>query len=410
MAVCRPLAFPLGPQPLAGLRVFVQAQLTQRELIKDSDLTSLDWPMANSELIIGLMSGTSLDGVDAVLVEFSVAPPVAIATAYLPYPEELRQRTLSLHEEQMGELRLASILANDLSRLYAQAVAAVLTQGNISAAAVRAIGCHGQTIRHQPEQGYSIQMNNPALLAELTGICVVADFRSRDIAAGGQGAPLVPAFHDALFRQATQHRVILNIGGIANLTDLAPGFPAHGFDCGPGNLLLDAWIQRHLGRPFDENGRWAETGRQLPALLERMLAHDFFARPPPKSCGREQFDLSWLQTCLVGDENPVDVQATLVALTATAAQRAIDQHCATTVDELYVCGGGAHNASLLNQLHQLLPETRIGTTEELGLPADWVEAVAFAWLAHRTLVRLPGNLPQVTGARGPRVLGAIYPA
>lgn len=356
------------------------------------------------------MSGTSLDGADAVLVEFSGAAPVVVATAYLPYPDELRQRTLSLHEARLGELHLSSILANDLARLYAQAVVAVLAQGAVPAAAIHAIGCHGQTIRHQPGQGYSIQVNNPALLAELTGISVVADFRSRDIAAGGQGAPLVPAFHDAMFRHTTRHRVILNIGGIANLTDLAPGQPTHGFDCGPGNLLLDAWIKRYLGQPFDEDGRWAETGRIIPGLLNRMLGHDFFALAPPKSCGREQFDLAWLQTCLAGDENPADVQATLAALTATAAQRAIWQLCATTVDELYVCGGGAHNVALLNQLRNLLPETRVGTTEELGLPADWVEAVAFAWLAQRTLGRLPGNLPQVTGARGSRVLGAIYPA
>ncbi|HUW37604.1 MAG TPA: anhydro-N-acetylmuramic acid kinase [Rhodocyclaceae bacterium] len=365
--------------------------------------------MAEPELIVGLMSGTSLDGVDAVLVEFSGAAPVVVATAYLPYPDELRQRTLSLHEEQMGELHLASVLANDLARIYARAVAAVLAQGTVSASAIRAIGCHGQTIRHQPGQGYSIQVNNPALLAELSGISVVADFRSRDIAAGGQGAPLVPAFHDALFRHEARHRVILNIGGIANLTNLAPGQPTHGFDCGPGNLLLDAWIQRHLDRPFDEGGHWAETGRLLPTLLERMLAHDFFGLVPPKSCGREQFDLVWLQTCLAGDEDPADVQATLATLTATAAQRAIGQRCGEA-DELYVCGGGARNTVFLRELERLLPETRIGTTEELGLPADWVEAVAFAWLAQRTLERLPGNLPQVTGARGPRVLGAVYPA
>ncbi|OIQ91882.1 anhydro-N-acetylmuramic acid kinase [mine drainage metagenome] len=365
--------------------------------------------MAESELIVGLMSGTSLDGVDAALVEFSGTAPVVVATAYLPYPDELRKRALSLHEEQLGELHLASVLANDLTLLYAQVVAAVLAQGAVPAAAIRAIGCHGQTIRHRPSQGYSIQVNNPALLAELTGISVVADFRSRDIAAGGQGAPLVPGFHDTLFRHEARHRVILNIGGIANLTDLAPGKPTKGFDCGPGNLLLDAWIRRHLAQPFDEGGRWAEAGHILPGLLERMLTHDFFGQAPPKSCGREQFDLAWLHTCLAGDEDPADVQATLAALTATAAQLAIEQQC-SGAEELYVCGGGARNATLVRELERLLPETRVSTTEELGLPADWVEAVAFAWLAQRTLQRLPGNLPQVTGARGPRVLGAVYPA
>lgn len=353
------------------------------------------------------MSGTSLDGVDAALVDFSGATPSTLATAYLPYPGEVREQTLRLHEP--GEIHQAMVLANRLAQIYAEAVRTVLTEAAMPASAVRAIGCHGQTIRHQPKHGYSLQLNNPALLAELTGITVVADFRSRDIAAGGQGAPLVPAFHDMAFRNVLRHRVILNIGGIANLTDLAPGRPTCGFDCGPGNLLLDAWAQRHLGRPIDEGGYWAETGRLLPDLLGRLLAHDYFSLAPPKSCGREQFNLLWLEACLSGGEAPSDVQATLVVLTATAAQRAIEYNCGGA-DELYICGGGAHNTALLRQLERLLPATKVKTTEALGLPADWVEAVAFAWLAHRTLAGLPGNLPEVTGARGPRVLGAIYPA
>lgn len=355
------------------------------------------------------MSGTSLDGVDAALVKFSGAVPSILATAYRPYPGDLREQILSLHQDQRNELHLALVLANQLAQVYAQAVRAVLDQGAVSASAILALGCHGQTVRHQPGHGYSLQLNNPALLAELSGIAVVADFRSRDIAAGGQGAPLVPAFHDALFRDAARHRVILNIGGIANLTDLAPGRPTCGFDCGPGNLLLDAWAQRHLGRPFDEGGGWAQTGKVQMELLARLLAHGFFALAPPKSCGREQFNLSWLATCLSGTEAPADVQATLTALTATTAQRAILRSSGPP-EELYICGGGAHNIALLRQLERLLPTTVVKTTEALGLQADWVEAVAFAWLAHRTLAGLPGNLPEVTGARGPRILGAIYPA
>ena len=355
------------------------------------------------------MSGTSLDGVDAALVDFSGAVPSILATAYLPYPDELREQVLSLHEKQRDELRLALVLANKLAQIYAQAVRAVLDPGAVPASAVLALGCHGQTVRHQPGQGYSLQLNNPALLAELSGIAVVTDFRSRDIAAGGQGAPLVPAFHDALFRDAARHRVILNIGGIANLTDLAPGRPTRGFDCGPGNLLLDAWAQLHLGKPFDEGGRWAQTGKIQMDLLARLLAHGFFAMAPPKSCGREQFNLTWLAACLSGAEAPADVQATLTALTATTAQQAILRSSGPP-EELYICGGGAHNDALMGELERLLPSTAVESTEALGLPADWVEAVAFAWLAQRTLAGLPGNLPEVTGARGPRVLGAIYPA
>ncbi len=355
------------------------------------------------------MSGTSLDGVDAALVDFSGAAASVVATAYLPYPIELREQALCLHQEQRDELHLALVLANKLAHVYAEAVRAVLDRSAVPASAIRALGCHGQTIRHQPGLGYSLQLNNPALLAEVSGIAVVADFRSRDIAAGGQGAPLVPAFHDALFRDPARRRVILNIGGIANLTDLAPGRPTHGFDCGPGNLLLDAWAQRHLGLAFDEGGRWAQTGQVQQELLGRLLAHGFFALAPPKSCGREQFNLSWLDTCLSGAEAPADVQATLAALTAAGVQQAIAKSGGPP-EELYVCGGGAHNIALLRRLEQLLPATKVDTTEALGLPADWVEAVAFAWLARRTLAGLPGNLPEVTGARGPRILGAIYPA
>ncbi|MCX7170543.1 MAG: anhydro-N-acetylmuramic acid kinase [Proteobacteria bacterium] len=364
--------------------------------------------MAAPELIVGLMSGTSLDGVDAVLVDFSGAVPVLCANAYHPYPAELREHVFRLHQPGQDDLHQAAMLANRLVRLYAEAVLGLLHQANVPAAAVRAIGCHGQTVRHLPQLGYTLQLNNPSLLAELTGITVVADFRSRDIAAGGQGAPLVPAFHAAQFRDDRYHRVILNLGGIANLTDLAPGKATAGFDCGPGNMLLDAWAERHLGRRFDEGGAWAAQGRILPVLLKQLLSHEFFALPPPKSCGREQFNLAWLEGCLSGDEAAADVQATLAALTAAGVQQAVRQWCGR-VEEIYVCGGGAHNAQLLKQIENMLPQTVLHSTDTLGLAADWVEAVAFAWLARRTLAGQPGNLPEVTGASGLRVLGGIYP-
>ena len=359
--------------------------------------------------VIGLMSGTSLDGVDAALVDFGQSQPRLRASFYLPYDDALRSEILSLHQSREDELHQSLRLANRLAAIYATAVQRLLGGAGVAASAVAAIGCHGQTLRHQPAQGYSLQLNNPALLAELTGISVVADFRSRDIAAGGQGAPLVPAFHDIAFRDPACHRVILNVGGIANLTDLAPGEPALGFDCGPGNMLLDAWCSRHLGKTYDEGGRWAASGRILPALLERLLGHAFFAQQPPKSCGREQFNLAWLAGCLIGGEAAVDVQATLLELTAIGVQQGLSQARGAPA-EIYVCGGGAHNAALLQRLQSLLPGTRVATSDALGLAADWVEAIAFAWLAQRCLDGLPGNLPAVTGARGSRVLGAIYPA
>ncbi len=365
--------------------------------------------MTVSELVVGLMSGTSLDGVDSVLVEFIGGKPLVRATNYWPYPATLREALLRLHQSGDDELHRSALLGQELARNYATAVGDLLVKTQVSANSVCAIGCHGQTVRHEPQQGYTIQLNNPALLAELTGISVIADFRSRDIAAGGQGAPLVPAFHASQFSDDRQHRIILNVGGIANLTDLKPGAVTCGFDCGPGNMLLDAWAQRHLGQPYDAGGAWAASGTVLPNLIARLLAHPYFVAEPPKSCGREQFNIEWLMTLLNGQESPADVQATLLALTAVSAQQAILHWCGNP-DEIYVCGGGAHNAALLRKLADLLPQTRILTTDALGLAADWVEAVAFAWLAWRTLHGQPGNLPEVTGARGTRVLGAIYPA
>lgn len=361
------------------------------------------------ELFVGLMSGTSLDGVDAALVRFGGDRPHCVATRFLPFPRALRDEALALQRPGSDQLRRALLLANALADIYAEATNELLAQSGVDRRAIRAIGCHGQTLLHSPVDGYSLQLNNPARLVEKTGIAVVADFRNRDIAAGGQGAPLVPAFHDAVFRHPGIHRVVLNVGGIANLTNLAPAAETTGFDCGPGNMLLDAWCGLHTGAAYDANGDWAAQGKVLPQLLTKLQAHPFYEQNPPKSCGREEFDLPALQAMLRGDEAPADVQATLLTLTADAIADAIGRWC-PGAQELYVCGGGSHNQTLMNALEGVLPAQRIALTDTLGLPADWVEAIAFAWLARQNLHGLPGNLPAATGAEGPRVLGALYPA
>ena len=362
-----------------------------------------------SDLYIGIMSGTSLDGIDAVLVDLTQDSPRLIASHFQPYTEPLKESLLALHQVSSNELHEAQLMANRLARGYAAATQALLKKTDISASQVQAIGCHGQTVRHRPEHGYTIQLNNAALLAELTGIHVVSDFRSRDIAAGGQGAPLVPAFHDHVLRHADIHRVILNIGGIANLTDLPPEKVTTGFDSGPGNLLLDAWIGKHQGKSYDKDGAWAAGGKIIPALLQRLLADSFFAITPPKSTGRDLFNLAWVERYLTGNEALADVQATLLALTGDSIAVAVQRFCAGA-QEIYLCGGGAHNQALVSHLQRGLPQCRIQKTEVLGIAADWMEAIAFAWLAQRTLQLRPGNLPAVTGAKHPCVLGAIYPA
>lgn len=357
------------------------------------------------------MSGTSLDGVDAVLVDFGASTPVLAQTYFCPYDEQLRMQLLALHRSGYDELHRAAMLSNHLSALYAEAIAELLRNSGIGFQQVIAIGCHGQTIRHCPEveKSYTIQLVNAALLAELTQITVVADFRSRDMAAGGQGAPLVPAFHHALFKDSFYHRVIVNIGGIANITSLDPYNEIIGFDCGPGNILMDAWCLRHTGKNYDKNGQWAMTGQIIPALLEKLLGDYFFSRQPPKSTGRELFDVEWLERKLVGNEAPEDVQATLLQLTAMAITRSIREYCPTAV-EIYACGGGAYNTLLIDSLINLMPERKIALTDQLGVAADWVEAFAFAWLAQQAILRKTGNLTAVTGAKGNRILGAIYPA
>jgi anhydro-N-acetylmuramic acid kinase len=361
------------------------------------------------ELFIGLMSGTSLDGVDAALVEFTSSRPVLVDSAYLPLPAALKAELLALQSPGNNELDRAANAGNELARLYAAAVSMLLEKARIAPAAIRASGCHGQTIRHRPDAGYTSQIGNPALLAELARISVVADFRSRDIAAGGQGAPLVPAFHAALFGSDRAHRVIVNIGGIANLTDLPARGTVTGFDTGPGNVLLDLWIERHLGKDHDAAGAWAAGGTMLAKPLAAMLAEPYFSQRPPKSCGRDLFNAGWLGKFALQHEAPQDVQATLAELSARSIADAVARHC-PQAEEIYICGGGAHNLCLLDRLGRNLPACRITTTAALGTDPDWVEAIAFAWLARQTLEGKCGNLPEVTGARGPRVLGAIYPA
>lgn len=358
---------------------------------------------------VGLMSGTSLDGIDGVLAAVRGNRLQLIDNVHLPYPVGLRRRLLALHTSGQDELHRAALLANELADLCASAVRKLLARTGVRASAVTAIGCHGQTVRHRPRAGYTLQLANGARLAERAGIGVVCDFRSRDVAAGGEGAPLVPAFHRALFGSRRRSRAVVNVGGIANITWLPARGSVTGFDSGPGNCVLDAWIREKRRKPFDASGSWAARGRVIPGLLKKLLAHSFIRRRPPKSTGRDEFDLRWLKRALSGGEQAADVQATLLELTAATIARAVRRHC-PGAREVFVCGGGARNHALLARLATLLAGRRVATTAVLGIEPEHVEALAFAWLARQALRRRPGNLPAVTGARGPRVLGAIYPA
>ncbi len=367
-------------------------------------------------LFIGLMSGTSLDGVDGVLINASGPPPIQVLShAHAPFPEGLRQQFLALHTPAIDELHQTQKAGLALARLYADVVAELLRLSGVTAGDVKAIGAHGQTIRHRPLLdggiGYTLQVNQAALLAELSGITVVADFRSRDIAAGGQGAPLVPAFHQALWAHPQRQVAVLNLGGIANLSLLNPHQALLGFDTGPGNMLLDAWHQRHRGGPYDPQGAWAASGLCHPGLLADLLAEPYFHAPAPKSTGRDLFHMAWLEQHLHAHPtiSAPDVQATLLELTAQTCTRALLTHMPHP-QELVVCGGGALNLALMQRLAQCLAPCPVLSSADKGLHPAQVEAAAFAWLAHRTLSGLPGNAPSVTGARGPRILGAIYPA
>ena len=372
--------------------------------------------LQRSELYIGVMTGTSLDGVDAVLADLSGSQPRLVAAARLALADDLRNELLQLSESGFDELHRSSIAAQHLARCYAGAVQELLLDAGLEPERVRAIGVHGQTVRHRPDAGYTIQLNAPATVAELTGIDVVADFRSRDIAAGGQGAPLLPVFHAGIFRSDSP-RAVVNIGGIANVTGLPPAASAEavtGFDCGPGNVLLDAWAAEHLQQPFDRDGAWAAGGQSNAPLLEALLQEPYFSLPPPKSTGRELFNRQWLSHSLAQRSpqfplEPRDVQATLTRLTAVTIGQAIARHVAAATDVL-VCGGGAFNATLMRLLGEECAPRVVASTEHFGVAPDHVEAFAFAWLAREHVQGRPSSLPAVTGARGGRVLGALYPA
>ncbi len=369
---------------------------------------------SRSDLYAGLMSGSSLDAIDAVLVRFDPGPEL-IAHHSHPLPPALVAQIDALTRPGDDELKRLGVADVELGNCFADAVLALLDQAGVAASAVRAIGSHGQTVRHEPRppHRHSLQIGDPNLIAERTGISTVADFRRRDMAAGGQGAPLVPAFHRAMLHDPVRDRVVLNIGGIANLTLLpaAADAPVSGFDTGPGNALMDAWIQQHQGRPYDQGGAWAASGQVQPEPLTRLLDEAYFHEAPPKSTGRDYFNLDWLERGWpdVSAWRPADVQATLLELTAFTIADAIRQTAADSC-EVLVCGGGLHNTRLMQRLQERLPEQTLRSTASCGLEPDWVEAMAFAWLAHQTLQRQPGNVPAVTGARHAVILGAIYPA
>ncbi len=368
---------------------------------------------------VGLMSGTSMDAIDAALVEFDGPSLRLLGSHSHPWPPALINRMRNLTQSETHSLDDLGQLDALAGECFAEAASTLLRKLQLTAAAVSAIGCHGQTIRHRPDTrpAFTLQIGDPNRIVQHTGITTVADFRRRDMAAGGQGAPLVPAFHALFLAHPEECRVVLNIGGIANITVLPAGSSGEqassvtGFDTGPGNCLLDNWISRRRGMAFDDDGAWAAQGRPIPALLERLLRDPYFDLPAPKSTGTEYFSHAWLAQMLEGfsDASSVDVQATLLQLTSESIARAIRRQAPRT-QRLLVCGGGVHNAALMSQLRDALAPATVESTAEHGLDPDWIEAMAFAWLAERTLKGAPGNLPSVTGAAQPVVLGAIYPA
>jgi len=370
---------------------------------------------ANKRYFIGLMSGTSLDSLDAALVDFSAPLPQLIATLSTELPASLKSQLLALCSPGDNEIQRMGEADHQFGKLSAQACKALLSSAKISADQVTAIGSHGQTIRHAPkgDHPFTLQIGDPNHIAQLTGITTVADFRRRDMAAGGQGAPLAPGFHAAMFRSAEKQRALVNIGGMANLTllHLDSTKPVTGFDTGPGNVLIDGWCQRQKNKAFDEDGQWARSGNINTSLLEQLLATPYFSSPPPKSTGRELFNQPWLdQQIKSSDEdiNPADIAATLTELTARSICNDLQQHF-SGYEELLICGGGAHNSFLLERINTLTAqEVFVGTTSLLGIAPDWVEAAAFAWLAQQTMEHKPANVTSVTGAASDCILGGVY--
>ncbi|MFF5867131.1 anhydro-N-acetylmuramic acid kinase [Pseudomonas sp. NPDC012596] len=361
-------------------------------------------------LYLGVMSGTSLDGLDIALIDQGGQLEL-LATHYVPMPSDLRQQLLDLCASGPDEIARAALAENRWASLAGEGIQQLLAKQGLPAHAIRAIGSHGQTIRHEPARGFTVQIGNPALLAELTGISVVADFRRRDVAAGGQGAPLVPAFHETLFSHLGQRLAVLNVGGFSNLSLIEHDKPVHGFDCGPGNVLLDAWIERKHRQAYDADGAWAASGIVQADLLSTLLSDPFFAGSGPKSTGREVFNLAWLDGHLarLPHYRDQDVQATLLELTAQSIIESL-RNAQQGTEALLVCGGGARNGALMARLGELLPDAQVASTGAHGVDPDWVEAMAFAWLAHCCLEGIAANRPSVTAAKGLRVLGAIYPA
>lgn len=369
--------------------------------------------MTHRQLYVGLMSGTSADAIDAVLVDLQARPRL-ICHHSLPLPSLIQQKVHSLSLPDANEIDRMGSLDRELGLLFAQAISNLLDECGVSASDIVAIGSHGQTIRHRPpgspQGAFTLQIGDPNIIAEKTGITTIADFRRRDMAAGGQGAPLVPAFHQAIFKSSTQDRVIVNIGGMANITWL----PAHGqtlgFDTGPGNVLMDYWTQKHRGKPYDANGEWAASGQINVGLLNILLADPFFTLPAPKSTGRESFNRNWLETGmsqLAQQPQPADVQATVLEVTAVSIGNSIER-LSPNWKEIFICGGGAYNNQLIKRLQALLPNDIIATTSVLGVDPQWIEAMAFAWLAQQTINHRPGNLSAVTGAKREVILGGVY--
>ena len=367
-------------------------------------------------LFLGLISGTSADGIDAALVRFegedARARPTLVFGKTVAWDPALRERLVALGQQattltldDVGELDVRIGLA------FAAAAQVAIHDSGVAVSDIMAIGSHGQTLRHRPQGDapFTLQLGDSNVIAERTGVQVVADFRRRDVAAGGQGAPLVPAFHAAVLHDPNENRAVLNLGGIANFTLLPAQGVVRGFDTGPANGLMDAWCLCHTGQDFDEGGAFAAAGEVDAALLARLLDEPWFDLPPPKSTGRDQFHLDWVEAALTGEETPADVQATLLALTVRSVADALRSSQPQT-QRVIACGGGVHNPVLMAALAEVLPEVRVETTTSHGLDPDYVEAMAFAWLAREHLAGRPGNVPAVTGAAGPRVLGSLYPA
>jgi anhydro-N-acetylmuramic acid kinase len=362
--------------------------------------------MNNSSLLFGVMSGTSLDGIDIVLINQNNKTINIIDFIQIPYNENTKKEFLALHTGQHSDLEHSIRLSLFHAKITANGIKKILKKNKLQTKDIKCIGYHGQTIRHYPKSGYSIQLGNANLLAELTNITVVSDFRNRDIVAGGQGAPLVPAFHNEYFFKKNKNRVIINIGGISNITYLPVNKKITGFDCGPGNILLDHWIKIHHNKNFDHIGRWAKSGKLIKALLLKLQKDSFFKKIPPKSTGRELFNIDWLNKFYVKNYPPEDIQRTLLELTVVTINNAIKMFC-SSVDEIYICGGGSKNKFLIERLEEITGRN-IDTTDKLNIPSQQVEAIAFAWLAKKCIQKKYNNSPTITGASGPRILGTIH--